>query len=150
MKVYKEKPIVEVCLRKYEKPYQTGDELLRKFCISIGLLQPGDSRDTVVDVFKILLKNRETKILMDSNEIAELVKQKREIADSNVRRHLKKLEDLGIVERMPQGYRIREWLDIKTIMKDFVKKFIVEPTYERILEYADKIEQSLGFFKESN
>ena len=82
MKVYKEKPIIEICLRKYEKPYQTGDDLLRKFCISIGLLQPGDSRDTVVDVMKILLNNRKEKILMDSNEISSLVKQNRDIADS--------------------------------------------------------------------
>ena len=31
-------------------------ELVRKLCLSIGLLQPGDSRDVIVDILYVLLK----------------------------------------------------------------------------------------------
>ncbi len=144
MKVYKENPIVEITLRKFEKPYEEGDALLRKFCISIGLLQPGDSRDTVVDILKLLLKNRESKVFMDSKEIWDMVKQNRNIALSNIIRHLNRMEKIGLVEKFPEGYRIKEWLPLKEILEEFVNKFIIQPTFERIKEYAEKID-SLRF-----
>ena len=49
-------PLMEVTLRRYEKPVGLEQrELVRKFCLGIGLLQPGDSRDVVVDVLFALL-----------------------------------------------------------------------------------------------
>ncbi|MEK6867697.1 MAG: hypothetical protein AABX98_02640, partial [Nanoarchaeota archaeon] len=49
-------PLMEVTLRRYEKPVGLEDrELVRKFCLSVGLLQPGDSRDVVVDVLMTML-----------------------------------------------------------------------------------------------
>ena len=55
----KDIPLSEITLRKYEKPYEASSrELTRKLCLSIGLLQPGDSRDVIVDVFEFLLKNK--------------------------------------------------------------------------------------------
>jgi len=37
----------ELTLRKYEKPYQTDKrEIVKKICLSLGLLQPGDNRLT--------------------------------------------------------------------------------------------------------
>ena len=49
--VSKEVPLAEITLRKYEKPYNLKDrDLVKKLCLSIGLLQPGDSRDVIVDV----------------------------------------------------------------------------------------------------
>jgi len=144
MKVYKENPIIEITLRKFEKPYEEGDALLRKFCIAVGLLQPGDSRDTVVSIIKLLLKNKETKILMDSKEIWDIVKENRDIAHSNIRRHLNKMEKLGFVERLPRGYRLKEWMSLEEIINEFVEKFVIEPTLKRIKEYAHKID-SLSF-----
>jgi hypothetical protein len=38
-----------------------GRELVRKFCLSTGLLQPGDSRDVMVDILYVLLKARQRK-----------------------------------------------------------------------------------------
>lgn len=144
MKVYKENPIIEITLRKFEKPYEEGDALIRKFCISIGLLQPGDSRDTIVGILKLLLKNKETKVFMDSKEIWDIVKDGKEIAHSNVRRHLNRMEKLGLVERYPQGYRIKEWLSLTEIIKEFVEKFVINQTLDRIKEYTLKID-SLRF-----
>lgn len=37
--------LAEITLRKYEKPKSENKrELVRKVCLSLGLLQPGDSR----------------------------------------------------------------------------------------------------------
>jgi len=50
--VCKEIPLAEITLRKYERPSDLSKrDLIRKLCLSIGLLQPGDSRDIIVDVF---------------------------------------------------------------------------------------------------
>ena len=144
MKVYKNNPIIDVTLRKFEKPYEEGDELIRKFCMSIGILQPGDSRDTVVQIMKVLIRNREIKVFMDSKEIWDLVKDNRDIAHSNVRRHLNKMEKIGFVERTSQGYRLREWLSLEEIISEFFEKYVITQTLERIKEYASKID-SLRF-----
>jgi hypothetical protein len=43
---HKERPLAELTLRKYEKPYRlSGRELVRKLCLSLGLLQPADGRE---------------------------------------------------------------------------------------------------------
>ena len=42
--ISKDLPLSEITLRRYEKPYATNKrELTRKLCLSLGLLQPGDS-----------------------------------------------------------------------------------------------------------
>ena len=65
--IAKDIPLKEITLRRYEKPYDLeGRELIKKFCLSIGLLQPGDSRDVVVDVLRVLLEAKKTKKLLDS------------------------------------------------------------------------------------
>ena len=54
--ISKEIPLAEITLRRYEKPSNlTERELVRKICLSLGLLQPGDSRDVVVDIFNVLI-----------------------------------------------------------------------------------------------
>ena len=59
--IAKDTPLVEITLRRYEKPNQMSErELVRKLCLSFGLLQPGDSRDVIVDVFCVLLQIKKT------------------------------------------------------------------------------------------
>ena len=59
-KVSKNIPLSEITLRKYERPYKMSRrDLIKKLCLSVGLLQPGDSRDIIVDVFQVLLDNKE-------------------------------------------------------------------------------------------
>ena len=70
----KDLPLGEITLRKYEKPYDSSKrELVRKVCLSLGLLQPGDSRDVIVDVFCVLLHNRKQKMDMTSEEVVSEV-----------------------------------------------------------------------------
>ena len=54
-KISKDIPLAEITLRKYEKPTNLkGRDLVRKLCLSIGLLQPGDSRDVIVDILNVM------------------------------------------------------------------------------------------------
>ena len=70
-KVSKDTPLAEITLRKYEKPHEGIDrrELVKKLCLSVGLLQPGDSRDVVVDVLAVIMSNG----MLDSKEIEDKV-----------------------------------------------------------------------------
>jgi len=59
VKVAIDRSLAEITLRKYEKPDNLKDrELVRKLCLSVGLLQPGDSRDIIVDILYVLLKSQ--------------------------------------------------------------------------------------------
>ncbi|MBW3017920.1 hypothetical protein KY325_02060, partial [Candidatus Woesearchaeota archaeon] len=52
--------LAELTLRKYERPFKVKNrDLVSKLCLSIGLLQPGDSRDVIVDVLYALLLKKE-------------------------------------------------------------------------------------------
>src|SRR3989344_2255067 len=69
--VARDTPLAELTLRKYEKPNTDSKrDLIRKLCLSVGLLQPGDSRDIIVDIFHVLLDAKEP---LDSEKIQELV-----------------------------------------------------------------------------
>ena len=73
--VSKEVPLAEITLRKYEKPYELkGRELIKKLCLSIGLLQPGDSRDVIVDVFQVLIESKDA---LSSEEVEKKVVENR-------------------------------------------------------------------------
>ena len=57
--ISKDAPLAEITLRRYEKPYEMSKrELLRKICLSIGLLQAGDSRDVIVDILHSFHDNK--------------------------------------------------------------------------------------------
>lgn len=67
-------PLSEITLRKYEKPYDAPKrEVVRKVCLSLGLLQPGDSRDIIVDILLVLDEARKDKIMLSSFEIQDKV-----------------------------------------------------------------------------
>lgn len=140
-KSFKDTPVLDISLRKFEKPSGDHDELLHKFCISIGLLQPGDSRDIIVDLLKLFLKARKVKRFMPVEQVYKYIldAQKPGASQSNIRRHLHRLKELEFVEKTGQGYRLREWLSLQELVKEFVK-FKVEPTINRLIEYASVID----------
>ena len=138
-------PLNELTLRRYEKPYTKNKrEIIRKFCLSIGLLQPGDSRDIVVDVLNVMLNAKKKKLLMNSEDIKEeTIKLRRKsklplkgIAASNIRRQLKRLRDLFLVEKVKNEYRITEFEEISTIFDEKVEKFVLENIMKRVKEYS--------------
>src|SRR3989338_9744231 len=112
-KISRDTPLAEITLRRYEKPTMNERELVRKFCLSVGLLQPGDSRDVVVDVLHVLLQAKRRKEELHSEEIKNLTMAERKklhlpmlgIAASNIRRQLKRIKDLHLIETNANLYR---------------------------------------------
>lgn len=141
--VSKDIPLAEITLRKYEKPYPTENkrDIIRKLCLSLGLLQPGDSRDVIVDVLQLLLeKNKE----FSSEEIVEGVIELRKnaklplqgIASSNIRRQIKRLRDMYLVEKINNNYRISEMEDLAIIFEEKIEKFYLPSIVARVKEYC--------------
>jgi len=141
-------PISEIVMRRYEKPINLKERMLvRKLCLSLGLLQPGDSRDVIVDVFYVLLKNRMTPItcdVLEKNVISLRKKYKLPplgITSSNIRRQLKRLRTLYLVEKIKTKYRIAESASLREIFSEKIEKFVLAGIIHRVYEYLDKIDQ---------
>ncbi len=155
-KISRDTPLAELTLRRYEKPTAGDRELVRKFCLSVGLLQPGDSRDVVVDVFHVLLKSRISREELHSEEIKNKVMDLRKslnlpmlgIASSNIRRQLKRLKDLHLIETNANLYRITEWSNISEIFEEKVENFILKSVMSRVKEYVQRIDEEFSEKKE--
>ncbi len=151
-KISRDTPLAEITLRRYEKPTMNDRDLVRKFCLSVGLLQPGDSRDVVVDVLYVLLKARQYKNELHSEEIKNQVMEVRRrwklpmlgIASSNIRRQLKRIKDLHIVESNANLYRINEWAHLSEIFEEKVENFILASVMSRVREYVKKIDEEFA------
>ena len=148
--ISKEVPLAEITLRKYEKPANlSARELVRKLCLSIGLLQPGDSRDIIVDIFHVIIKAKKEQKQLTSEAICHLVIEERKnlklpmlgIASSNIRRQLKRLKDLLIVEKRLNAYRITEHSHLVEIFEEKIEKFLLPAITSRVKEYLKKIEE---------
>lgn len=143
--VSKDTPLAEITLRKYEKPYNLDKrELVKKLCLSVGLLQPGDSRDVIVDVLLALITSKEE---MDSKQIENNVINIRKsynlelkgIASSNIRRQIKRLKDLFLIENINNKYRISENDSLINIFEEKIEKFYIKSIIERVKEYFKAI-----------
>lgn len=132
-------------------------ELVRKFCLSVGLLQPGDSRDVVVDVLHVLLKAKTRREELHSEEIKNLVMDERKqgglpmlgIASSNIRRQLKRIKDLHLIETNANLYRIAEWAQVSEIFEEKVEKFLLNSVMSRVREYVQRLDEEF-IHKEDN
>ncbi len=147
--ISKDIPLAEITLRRYERPSNLiGRELIRKLCLSVGLLQPGDSRDIVVDVLNVLVKAKKEQEDLTSEEVCSRVIKEREslklamygIAPSNIRRQLKRLKDLLIVEKRLNAYRITEHGNLHEIFEERIEGFLLPSINSRIKEYLQKID----------
>ena len=149
-KVLKDTPLAEITVRRYEKPVKFSDrELVKKFCLSLGLLQPGDSRDVVVDILSVLLKARQEKKTLTSEEIMKRATEERKraklplsgIAHSNVRRQVKRLRDVFIVEKTKNTYRITEFDSLRNSFQQKTEQFLLQSILERVKEYAQAVDE---------
>ena len=142
-------PLNEITLRKYERPYGVSRrETIRKICLSLGLLQPGDSRDVVVDILMTLDDARKEKKEITSFEIIENVNKIRlanslelkGLAESNVRRQLKRLRDLMLVDKKNNFYRLSEFESLSRIFKSKIEGFLVPQILERVNDYLIELD----------
>ena len=145
----RESPLGEITLRKYEKPYDSSKrDLVRKVCLSLGLLQPGDSRDIIVDIMLVLDQSRKNREWLSSFIIKDKVEALRKensleikgLAESNIRRQLKRLRDSMLIDKQENQYRISEFAPLSEIFEVKIEKFLIPQTVERIKEYLEKLD----------
>jgi len=146
----REVPLSEITLRKYEKPYDSSKrDLIRKVCLSLGMLQPGDSRDIIVDIALVLEDARKSKSWLSSFEIRDKVESLRKensleckgLAESNIRRQLKRLRDAMLVDKQENKYRVSEFASLSELFEAKIEKFLIPQTVERIKEYLAKLNE---------
>lgn len=148
-KIAKDIPLSEITLRRYEKPSLQGRDLVRKFCLTLGLLQPGDSRDIIVDVFHTMLKERKE---MNSEEIRQKVIELRQqknlplvgVASSNVRRQLKRLREIFLIEKLANNYRITECLTMNEILKEKIHRLMLPSIMDRVNDYFVAVDKEFN------
>ena len=153
LKISKDTPISEITLRRYEKPYDLNKrELVRKLCLSSGLLQPGDSRDIIVDILHVMLDAKKENSLLSSEDIKSKVIELRKehhlpmvgVASSNVRRQIKRLRDIFLVEKMKNNYRITEFDTVSVIFNEKIEQYLLAAMLDRVREYCRKVDEEFS------
>lgn len=148
--ISRDSPLSEITLRRYEKPYNMPRrDMIRKICLSVGLLQPGDSRDIVVDVLHVLLDAAKQKELLNSEDIKRRAIELRKknklplkgIASSNIRRQLKRLRELYLAEKVKNDYRITEFENINILFEEKIEKYYLAAIIQRVQEYFRELKQ---------
>jgi len=146
----KDIPLSEITLRKYEKPVGLEKrELVRKVSLSLGLLQLGDSRDVIVDILMVLIEANKKREKLSSEEIRKRVENVRKeysldskgLAESNIRRQLKRLRDNMLVDNKGNNYYLMENLSLKEVFENNIEKFIVPQIIERVKEYLEELDK---------
>jgi len=146
----KDIPLSEIILRKYEKPAGLEKrELIRKICLSLGLLQLGDSRDIIVDILLVLINANKNKEKLFSKEIRIRTEEVRKqysletkgLAKSNIRRQLKRLRDAMLIEKSKNKYFLTEQLSLKEIFENSIEKFVIPQIIERVKDYLNELEK---------
>ncbi len=141
-------PLAELCLRKYEKPRNLSKrDLVRKICLSLGLLQPGDSRDVIIDVLQVMLEAKEE---MSSSEVEKKTIDNRKkhklkmlgIAPSNIRRQLLRLRDLFIIEKIKNNYRVKEHSKLLSIFEENIEEYYLASIIRRVKEYLRETDKT--------
>ncbi|MBS3064308.1 MAG: hypothetical protein J4472_00665 [DPANN group archaeon] len=141
-KALKDTPLREITLRKYEEPSNLSRrELTKKFLLSIGLLQPGESRDVIVDIFHALLLARKNKEHLNIQQFCEKLSTKPGASKPNIRRQLRRLKELKLIEKTSEGYRVTEFGSLQPIIDEFVLHYIVNPAIERVKQYAEHLDK---------
>lgn len=142
----KDTALAEITMRKYERPFNLERrDLVKKLCLSIGLLQPGDSRDVVVDVFQVIL---DSKGPLSAEDIVEEVVKNRDkyklvqqgVASSNIRRQIRRLKELFFIEKVGEGYRVAENAKLVDIFEEKIEKYYLRTIVDRVKEYLAEVD----------
>jgi len=146
--ISKDFPLSEITLRRYEKPYKvTRREAIRKLCLSLGLLQPGDSRDVIVDVLQSIVDTSKKKKMISSEEVQKKVISSRKrskiplngIAPSNIRRQIKRLKDIQLIENIKNEYRVTEFDNLSTVFEERILDLYLPQITKRVKDYCKAV-----------
>ena len=61
------------------------------------------------------------------------------VAESNIRRQLKRLKVLGLIEKTQEGYGLYENLSLEEIFKERLEKYLIPNIIERVKEYFNAV-----------
>ena len=114
---------------------------------TLGLLQLGDSRDIIVDILIVLIDANKNKENISSEEIRNRTEtlrikyslETKGLAESNIRRQLKRLRDAMLIEKSENKYYLAEHSSLSEIFENSIERFIIPQTIERIKEYLDEL-----------
>ncbi len=142
-------PLSEITLRKYEHPGGLeGRTLIRKICLSIGLLNPGDSRDVIVDILNFLMTKKQLTIeeIKKEIEISRGTKKNslQGTSQSNIRTQLRKLKSIGLIEKNQGKYRIKEGLTISEAFKKHVREELIKNIMQRVEQHLEEADKRFG------
>ncbi len=59
------------------------------------------------------------------------------VADSNIRRQLRRLREMFLVEKVANDYRITEFENLDVLFSERIEKFYLNSILERVKEYFD-------------
>lgn len=148
--ISKDVPLAEITLRRYEKPHNlTGRELVRKLCLSLGLLQPGDSRDVIVDILHVILDGKKSNKRITSKDVESAVTELRKksnmplvgVTSPNIIRQLRRLKEASLIEKHADSYRVSELSEINELFEERIERFLIPSIVSRIKEYTKKIDE---------
>ena len=101
----------------------------------------------MVDIMLVLEDARKKREWLSSFQIRDKVEAVRKehslevkgLAESNIRRQLKRLRDAMIIDKQENQYRMSEFEPLKEIFESKIEKFLIPQIIERIKEYLGKL-----------
>jgi predicted transcriptional regulator len=66
------------------------------------------------------------------------------VASSNVRRQLKRLRDLFLVEKVRNSYRITEFDNVSVIFNEKIEQYLLASMLDRVREYCKKVDEEFS------
>ena len=122
----KDIPLSEITLRKYEKPIGLEKrELVRK--ISHLNVSAGYDIEEIGKRVEVIRKKYSLEI--------------KGLAESNIRRQLKRLRDNMLIDKSGNNYYLTEQCSLKEIFENNIEKFVVPQIIERIKDYLEELEK---------
>ena len=96
-----------------------------------------------------LVEANKTKQELSSEEIGKRVEEIRKkysldtrgLAESNIRRQLKRLRDAMLIDKVENNYFLSEHSSLKEIFRNNLERFIIPQTIERVKEYLEEVER---------
>ena len=99
---------------------------IRFIALSLGLISPNETRTGLLDVFEVIFDAHIDERGITSYEIIKKLENK-EIDEKTIYYHLKRMQELGIINRKSGEYFLGDGFE-----KDFIK--VIEKTYKENVE----------------
>jgi len=87
----------------------------------------------------LLVARKSKQSLQVSNFLTEL-DGKPGASAPNIRRQLRRLKDIKLIEKAGEGYRITEFGDISSIVESYIIPFVINQSVERLRDYSKSLD----------